>query len=351
MATIRQLAVAAGVSASTVSRALKNDPSIAAKTRERIAALAQEAGYAPTRQDGPIGLVYLGPPTVDSMYDSSVMAGIMRGLTELQRDLMVVNLAQQIPDRESITSYFRRKGLAGVLIRSSSNARDICHAVAREGFPHIVLSERFDDESIRYVDCDSFAETLRATEYLISLGHKRIAFGMNRVSDGDHLDRLRGYEAALLRHDIPRDPSLIIRQYANHAGGASALKMLMSMPEPPTAAFFADPMLGVGAINMAHSMGLRIPDDLSIIGFDDAQVRFSVHPAMTAVCQDSVELGYLAAQSVCRQIESKESIAAHQLLPTVLEINGSTAPPKDVPVRILTGGTKTASVTNDLRSA
>ncbi|MHC5110467.1 MAG: LacI family DNA-binding transcriptional regulator [Planctomycetota bacterium] len=351
MATIREIAAAAGVSASTVSRALKNDRSIAMDTRARIAAIAKDAGYVTGRSDGAIGLVYLGTPTLDSMYDSSVVAGIMRGLGERGRDLMIVNLSTEKKVQESVTAFFHRKGLTGALIRFSSLGHDICRQIATEGFPHVVLSERFEDQSIGFMDCDSFEESARAVEYLISLGHKRIAFGMNRVSDGDHLDRYKGYEAALTRNDIAVDPSLVIRQYANYAGGASALKMMMSMPNTPTAAFFADPMLGVGAINMAQQMGIRIPDDLSIIGFDDSQVRFGVHPTMTSVCQDSVELGYLAAQGVCGQIDDPSVSVTQRLLPTVLEINGSTAPPNDVPIRVLTGGTRTSAVTNSFRTA
>lgn len=352
MPTIREIAELAGVSASTVSRALKDDPSIGLETRRRIVTIADERGYSRSATNGHLcGLVYLGPLTPDSLYDSSLLAGATRALLMSKRHLLIVNTLRDKPDDEKYSTFFRRLGLAGVIVRCTSGHRSICEEIAAEGFPMVVVGERFDDPAIGFVDGESEMETQRAIEYLATLGHQRIAFAMNRVSDGDHIDRLRGYKSALKRCGLEADESLVIRQNADVAGGASALKRMLSLRHPPTAAFFADPWLAVGAINMAHQMGVRIPEDFSIIGFDDAKVRLGTYPPMTSVCQDAAEVGFVAAESVVRAIEQPMGRVTQLLLPTTLEVSQSTAPPSNSPLRILSGGTHmTADTVRELET-
>lgn len=201
----------------------------------------------------------------------------------------------------------------------------------------IVLSERFEDPRVSFIDCDSERESARAVEYLIALGHRRIAFGMNIVADTDHADRLAGYRQALTEHGIPFDEKLILKQKADFAGGASAIQILMAMRQPPTAVYFADPALAVGAINGAHQAGIRIPEDVSIVGFDDAELRHSVHPVMTAVCQNAADLGFDAAQELTQMILRQTGEPVRKILTTFFEINQSTAPPPDQPVRVIAG--------------
>jgi len=224
-----------------------------------------------------------------------------------------------------------RKGVRGVVVRTTSLTRHVCEAIAAEGFPMIVVGERFENSGVSYIDCNSREESRRAVEYLISLGHRRIAFCMHTVPDSDHLDRLAGYHTALRNHGIAIDESLVLRHQANFAGGASAIQMVMSMRPRPTALFLADPMLAVGAFNAAKEYGIQIPGDISIVGFDDAETRRSVFPAMTAVCQDAAELGAQAAAELLQVVNGKRSEPVRRQLPTFFEVNRSTAPPREGP--------------------
>jgi DNA-binding LacI/PurR family transcriptional regulator len=222
-----------------------------------------------------------------------------------------------------------RKGVRGVVLRTHARARDVCVEIAEEGFPHVVISERFDSSVVNFINCDSRADSAQAVEYLIALGHRRIAFATNVVPDCDHIDRLEGYKEALRKHSLPYEESLVLRQAANLAGGRTVMGLLNTMRPRPTAIFCADPTLAVGAVNTAHGMGLRIPQDISVVGFDDSNVRHFVFPTLTAVCQDASTLGFEAAHGLARILSGEVAQGFQSTAPTFFEVNNSTGPPPE----------------------
>lgn len=334
MSSVREIARLTGVSVSTVSRALNNNPAVREETREKVLAAANDTGYVASvgrRSTSQIGLVYAGAQSLGSPFDSALVGGLIGGLDDARLDLVILNLLRDKAGDESYSQFFMRKGVRGVVVRTTSLTRHVCEAIAEEKFPMIVVGERFENHGVSYIDCDSHDESRRAIEYLIALGHTQIAFCMNTVPDSDHLDRLAGYKAALRSHGIAIDDGLILRHQANYAGGASAIQMVTSMRPRPTALYLADPMLAVGAFNAAHEHGIRIPADISIIGFDDAQTRLSVFPSMTAVCQDAADLGAQAATELIRLVNGENSETVQMQLPTFFEVRRSTGPPKGTP--------------------
>lgn len=327
MASVRRIAEVAGVSITTVSRALNNDPSVHPRTREQVLAVANSTGYAPSvgkRVTTQIGLAYTQEMTLAHPYDAAVLEGVVRGLNECHFDLVVLNIQRDKRPTESFTQFFMRRGVRGVVLRTMAATRDVCQAIADEGFPHVVVSERFDSPNVNCIDCDSSGDSRRAVEYLIALGHRRIAFSMHSVPDRDHLDRYEGYVRALSDHGIPIAEELVFRQPFTLAGGSTVIDMILSLPERPTAIFMADPLLGVGAVKKAHAIGLRIPDDLSIVGFDDTDMRFAVHPTLTAVCQDARALGQDAARWLARMLNGGPEKSFQRTITTFFEINDST---------------------------
>ncbi len=330
MASVRQIAEQAGVSISTVSRVLNNDPAVNPDTRDKVLSAANRWGYVPTigrRVTTYIGFAYTGRRTISAPFDSAVLDGVARGADDCRLDLVVLNIHRDKQPDETYTQFFMRKGVRGVILRTTAEARDVCTAIAEEGFPHVVVSDRFDTPAVNYIDGESQADTIRALEYLIALGHRRIAFAMHSIPDCDHLDRFAGYKQALAAHGIPFDERLIFRHPINLAAGATILKLTRSMPERPTAVFFADPLLAVGAVQKAHELGVRIPDDLSIIGFDDADMRYAVYPTLTAVCQDAAKLGFQATTWLGHLLSGSGPQHFHRTIPTFFEINRSTAAP------------------------
>ncbi len=330
MSSVRSIAELAGVSTTTVSRALNNDSTVSAKTRELVLAIANRTGYVATmgrRVTTQIGFAYTSASSLADPFDSAVLEGVMRGVDECRFDVVVLNLPRDKKPEETYTQFFMRKGVRGVILRTMAESRGVCQAIAKEGFPHCVISERFDEADVSYIDFDSKPDSVRAVKYLYALGHRRIAFGVHITPDRDHEDRLEGYRQALAECGLPFEEHYVLRHQYTLTGGATAMQMAMSMPDRPTAIYFADPLLGVGAIKQAHQMGVRVPTDISIVGFDDGDARYGVHPTMTAVCQNAAELGYETSLSLTRMLTGALDGPIQKTLSTYFEVHDSTGPP------------------------
>jgi LacI family transcriptional regulator len=340
MTTIRRVAQKAGVSIATVSRVVNGSTAVAPELRDRVLDAVSRCGYAPTigrRSAASIALVYTGPFSVGSPYDAACLDGIVAAMLESDFDLKITHLRRDKSPKETYSQFFFRKGIRGAILRSTSNDRDVATLIGDEGFPAVVLGDRFDHPRLAFAFNESAPASVEGVEHLISLGHRRIAFAANDTDDGDHIDRLEGYRRTLMAHGV-YDPQLEFRVPAHRLDGAQLLRKMMSISLPPTAVFIADPLTACGAINEAQKLGLRIPDEMSILGFDDSDTRFSVVPTMTAVCQNSRELGRLAYELLVRCCEEPENFALQGLGKAWLEINHTTARVPSHPVRILPNG-------------
>ncbi len=331
MATIRDVAEQAGVSIATVSRALNGDQSVAEKTRERVVEAATSLGYRSSQRSTVtnIALAFTQGVTLSHPFDAAVLDGACAALSDLgEYDIVVMNLAREKKATETYSNFFSRKGIGGVLLRTVlTPSRGACRMVAEEGFPHVVVSERFDTPGVNFVDGNSGPDSYKALRYLIQLGHREIAFGMHTILDRDQRDRFEAYKRCLADHDLPFREELVHRQQKTVSGGATLIELAMRATPRPTALFLADPLLAVGAMNRARDIGVRIPEDVSVIGFDDTDLRNSVFPTLTAVCRDSRALGYEAATSLVRSLAKDGQREVRRTIPTFFEINASTAPP------------------------
>ena len=345
--TVRGIASVLGVSPATVSRSLNNSPDVSDSLREKVLAEARRLGYAPPRKDtrtGRIGIIFFnetsGPKF--SGYDAVIWGGVTRAAIAMKFDVCVIDPLDRRPN-EGFGAFASRKGIEGLVIRVDEETRQACPAIAADGVPHVVVADRFDDPQVNYVCCNSSPPSRAAVEHLLHLGHRRIAVGHNTVLDTDHRDRINAYSAVLTEAGIEVDPNLIVAISAEIGGGAAAFNRLMSLPQPPTAIFLTDPALTVGALRRALEVGIRVPDELSIVGVDDERLRKTTHPVYTAVCQNAAELGHQAGRWLCRQLtqhsnHERRSASLRLEIEAFLEINQTTAPPPPVPVRVTPTG-------------
>jgi DNA-binding LacI/PurR family transcriptional regulator len=345
MSSVRQIAKRVGVSVATVSRALNNHPEVHAATKAKILQAANRIGYSPTigkRLTTVIGLVYPGDPVrpVYGDFESALLAGIMQGVNEQKFDIKLVSLERDKAANESYTQFFMRKGLRGVVIRSFEGTRRVCEEIAAERFPHIVVADHFETPGVNYVWSDSRADSQRAVQHLIQLGHRRIGLVVHAVHDTDHRDRVLGYQDALREGCIEFSDDLAVEIVANFEGGARAVNRLLSLPQPPSAIFFTDPIATLGGIRRCQELGVAIPGELSIIGFDDGDIRHHVYPAFTAVCQDARRLGFEAALRLTRSLAGQSGVKLRETFPTMFEINQTTGKKIDECVRILPDGSR-----------
>jgi DNA-binding LacI/PurR family transcriptional regulator len=353
MTTIRKVAQKAGVSAATVSRVFNGTNAVAPELRDRVLNAVNQCGYVPTigrRSEASIALVYTGPYSINSPYDWACLYGIVTGMLESDYDLRIVYLRRDKSPNETYSQFFFRKGVRGAILRSTFSERDIVREIADDSFPAVVLGDHFDHPSLAFAYNESRSASVEGVEHLVALGHRRIAFASNDVDDGDHLDRLEAYRSVLNAYGL-YDVQLEFHVPAQRSDGAQLIRKILSLPAPPTALFIADPLTADGVINEAHRMGLRIPDELSIVGFDDTDSRFAVYPTMTAVCQDAQTLGRLALDLLLRrcaiQLGERESVPVgpQSLGSAWLEINHTTGWAPDRPVRILPSGSRMETVT------
>ena len=328
MSSIRDIARQVGVSPATVSRALNQRSSVGPELRKRILGAVNRSRYVPrvgVRSTANVALVYTGESSIDSPFDGALMRGINQRLEEHKLDLMILSFGgREGKSGEDYSHRFMHKGIRGVILRTTMAARPVCEQIAASGFPAVVVGERFDNSAVNYIYCESRKCSREAVQHLIDLGHRRIGLGINVTEDSDHADRMAGYFDALGAANIAMDDRLIFRVPAQRQGGVQLIRRIATMPDRPTAVYIADPMTAIGAIGEAQSMELAVPRDLSIVGFDDGEVRFFVYPQMTAVCQDAAKLGREAVEALLRLISGQESVV-RLALPTVFEVHGSTA--------------------------
>ncbi len=342
MSTIRRVAKKAGVSIATVSRVVNGSNAVAPELRDRVLEAANRIGYSPNvgrRTSASIALVYTGPFSVGSPYDAACLEGIVNAMLESNFDLKITHLRRDKANDETFSQFFYRKGIRGAILRPTCADRDVVQAIGDECFPAVVVGDRFDHPRLAFAYNESQSASAEGIEHLVSLGHKRIAFAANDTDDADHIDRLLGYRETLQRHGL-YDQQLEYRVPAHRLNGAQLMRKILSLSAPATAIFVADPMTACGAINEAHKLSLRIPEEMSILGFDDTDTRFSVIPTMTAICQDSRELGRLAYDLLVRRCNQTED--GQDLLlgrgKAWLEINHTTGRVPERVVRIMPNG-------------
>ncbi|MFT3785431.1 MAG: LacI family DNA-binding transcriptional regulator [Tepidisphaeraceae bacterium] len=313
MSSVRQIARQVGVSPATVSRAINNHPTVAADVRQRILAAVNRTGYISAvgkRSTTNIAFLYTGGRSLGSPFDAALMQGMSDRMDEFGFDLVILTASRALLPGETFTQMFQRKGIRGAVIRTDSKTRHLVEQIAAEGFPAVVIGDRFDNPRVSSIHCDSKSTSRESVEHLLSLGHTRIGLCINSIDDSDHLDRLAGYREALEEAGVGFDERLVFRQEAWLDGGIQLARKLKAMRDRPTAMFIGDPISAIGCANESLRLGVRVPEDLSIIGFDDGKLRFMTNPQMTAIVQDAEELGREAFEVLQAAISDPEQARA-----------------------------------------
>ncbi|MBL9165848.1 MAG: LacI family DNA-binding transcriptional regulator [Planctomycetaceae bacterium] len=354
MASIREVAREAGVSIATVSRVINGRDSVAPHLRRQVLEAVNRCEYAPAvgiRSQNSVALIYTGPFTPGSPYDSACIDGMVEAMRESPHDLILVDMRRDKARGETYRQFFARKGICGAILRSTAAERETVEQMADEGLPIVVLGDHFHRPGLPFVFSESAAASRQAIEHLLSLGHTRIAFAACEREDGDHRDRFDAYCSTLQSRGL-FSPDLIGRIPPHRLDGEKLIRNLMGMPSRPTAVFIADPLVAVGAINEAHKMGVKIPEDLSIVGFDDTDMRALIYPKMTSVCQDSRMLGRVAFERLLEKMAGRDAESpAERGQAAWLEINETTAPPPEIAYHILPNRTRLATSPRHLEAA
>jgi len=321
--SIKSVARAAGVSHSTVSRALRDSPLVSQGTKERIQGLARELGYFPnsiarslvTRQTQTVGVVVT---TIADPFVAEVVQGI-ENVAQQQGYSVILASSKSEPEREvAAVEMLRGKRVDAVVVTSSRVGALYLGILEKIGVP-IVLINSHSEQTGPYtfsVGVDNRHGGYLATTHLIERGHRRIAYISAGADHSDSGDRLAGYRWALREAGIPFDSALVVEGTGRADGGESALLPLMALRRAPSAAFCYNDMTAIGLLRAAREAGLNLPQDLAVVGFDDIPFASYVHPPLTTVAQPKVEMGERAMKMALSLRGSADS--EREALPNVV---------------------------------
>src|SRR2546421_3628822 len=332
--TIREVADEAGVSIATVSRVLNGRGDVAPETRELVSRIIQERGYIANRgarglSNGRTGLVGLLVPLIYPAYFSAILSGATEALQE--HDLRaVLSPTQHEHDREVTLLERLMHGLTdGALIVLPEESSEELERLLDHGYRFVVVDPLMPlDERIPSVSAAHTSGAHHAMGHLLGLGHRRIAAITGPRGWVATEDRRRGYHAALASAGILPRPELEAEADFEIGGGVEAAGHLLDLTEPPTAIFAFNDNLAIGTIQAARARGVRVPEDLSVVGFDDIEHATLLTPTHTTVRQPPAEMGRTAVSLLVRLLERHSFETLHVELATRLVVRDSTAPPR-----------------------
>ncbi|NLD73780.1 MAG: LacI family transcriptional regulator [Chloroflexi bacterium] len=296
--SIKDIARAAGVSHSTVSRALRDSPLLRPETRERIQRLAREMGYSPdtiarslvTGRTHTVGVVMT---TITDPFVAEIVRGVENCALPNGYSVILASSGGE-PERElAAVDMLRAKRVDAVIVTSSRVGSLYLDRLELQGVPVVLINDHTSQGGpyTFSVTVDNRDGGRVATEHLVCRGHRRIAYIAAALGHSDSVERQAGYQQALRQAGLEVDPALVLRGDGRAEGGEQALARLQALPEPPTAAFCYNDMTAIGLLRAARRAGVRVPEDLAVVGFDDILYASYVCPPLTTISQPKAEMG------------------------------------------------------------
>ncbi|MBD3586391.1 LacI family transcriptional regulator [Salinimonas sp. HHU 13199] len=331
MATIRQVADIAGVSVATVSRTLQQPERVSPKTRARVTSAIEQTGYKPNlmavkfRSGKTHSLVVL-VPTIANLFFARVINGMQEAAAERGYSLLLGN-TQGNPELEAeYVKLVQTSQADGVIQLRAHNPFASMNADAGALLPMVNACEVLESTAFPTVTLDNQRAAKSMTEYLLSLGHTRIGLIKGPNSSPLTQERLRGYQQALASANIPFDDALLFDGDFTLQSGFDAAKKMLTQPDRPTALFCENDETAIGAMQALKQAGLRIPDDVSVAGFDDIAFSGYADPPLTTIAQPAEEFGHTAVSLLVDVLNGKIKKAPRVIMPHELVVRDSTGP-------------------------
>ena len=311
--SIKDIARAANVSHSTVSRALSDSPLVSAETKSRIQRLAREMGYSPDAQARSLvmGRTQTIGIVVTTITDPFI-AEIVQSIESTARDYgysVILASSRSEPEREiAAVEMLRSKRVDGVIVTSSRVGTLYQTYLDRLGVPVVLINSHREQRGAYTfsVNVDNRHGAYLATEHLLSLGHRRVAYVGGAIDHSDDEERQAGYRQALLDAGLSYDPALFVPGTGRAHSGERALSILRGLNVPPTAIFCYNDMTAIGLLQAAREAGLEVPQDVALVGFDDIPLASYVCPSLTTISQPMDEMGQKAMHMVLRLIGDEQ---------------------------------------------
>jgi LacI family transcriptional regulator len=320
--TIREVARYAGVSHQTVSRVLNGSPDVAQETRAQVQDAIRTLDYHPNAQavslsrnrSGSIGMI------VDRAGDTffgPIVDGVCQALTEHDRFLLLAE-TDYMEQPSAIAALLRSRRIDGMILalplaESLEQARQVA-----EGHIPLVLVDLQYPIDADHIAIDNLYGGYLATRHLLEQGHRRIGIICGPTILPVSQSRLNGYRRALEEYGVCYHPELVIPGAFTVESGVAGAEQLLALAEPPTAIFCSDDLMAIGALGTLWRKHIRVPDDISLIGFDDIVYAQHTYPPLTTVRQPLQHMGYLAGQHICKVVDGSSETLRLTLVPELV---------------------------------
>lgn len=320
--TVKDVSKKAGVSPSTVSRVINDHPSISAETKQRVRKIMDEMGYFPnvtarnlgTQKANSVGVIL---PPLDSRerlgnpFYLEILTAVNEAAAEFQVTTAVASATNSSALLENVTRMHRQKQVDGFILAYSEKEDPIAMYLYREKIPFTLIGRPPKRETdIVYVDNDNQLLGKQATEHLISKGHENILFVSNVNQEVVFFERYFGYQEAMMLQGLPTHPPLTMLQAEDYTDFPEVIKQTGA-----TALVVIDDIFALRMIQLANLHGYKVPDDLSVISFNNSIFATLVHPYLTTIDIDISDLGRLGTQKLMEQIEQKQASGVQLVVP------------------------------------
>lgn len=334
--TIKDVAKIANVAPSTVSRVIADSPKISEKTKKRVRAVMEDLGYHPniiarslaSKSTQAIGIVFpsSGNITFQNPFFSEVLRWISEGVHEKRYSLHLTTGKTEDQIYNDVVKMVSGQLVDGVIILYSKAQDKVLDYLKSRNFPFVLIGRPFEyTEQITSIDNDNITAAKEGTDYLLKLGHKKVGFigGSNKFMVT--MDRLKGYKKSLETAGIPIKEEYIIHQKVLLTGGQQGVKKLLSLDAPPTAMLVVDDLMSLGAIRTIHEVGLRVPEDISVVSFNNALFSELSSPPLTSIDINIKGIAMEAVVNLIAMIEKPREPKKRIIIPHEVVVRGSCA--------------------------
>jgi LacI family transcriptional regulator len=317
MANVKQIAKKCGVSVATISRVINHPESVLPETRERIIAIMNELNYVPNEQARSLTLnrtntiALLIPNILNPLYPQ-----IAKGVEDISHqkgyNLLLCNTEQNVLKEQNYIDMLIKRKVDGLILTSSLLNKEYIEKIRLHKIPLVFIGQNIDNVSANMVFTDYELGAYQAITHFLEIGYKRIAFITAPINQLESIEKQKGYEKALKEYSIPIDNRYIIEGDNEVEGGYFAAKKLLLLNPVPEAIFACNDLMAIGAIDAIKNEGMKIPQDIAIIGFDDIKMASLVEPKLTTVSQPVYKMGLISARLLFDSIENKEEEGYYQ---------------------------------------
>lgn len=328
--TIQNIAHHLNLAVSTVSKALNDYPDVSSQTKDRVLEAARELGYYPSaparnlrrRRTDKIGFLFSFPITAISEYVSKLITGAVIAAEKKGYNLILYPMLDN--QLENLTRICRTREVDGLLVLNRAGIDQTLAVLEKEAIPFVLVDRRAEQPDISFVSSDHYNGALLIMRHLVGLGHKRIGYTSRSLLGITNRDRLAGYKQVLKEADLPFDERLVVPTGMDLHSGYDAMNRLLDLPDPPTAVFAIHDLIAIECLRAATDRGLRVPEDVAIVGFDNWHFSETSKPPLTSIQTPQTEIGKKAMETLLARVTDQSQGPVRMILPVELIVRQST---------------------------